>query len=344
MDALRDRHLIGRRGCGQPHSCPRRGGSRAASPASAANGGSGGAGGVGDYMGGIARTSSPPLAMEMALRREHASSFTGNSLPGQRAMTGGSLGEGGELPPRECRAFSTGGQYASDRLDRAAEMMGRRSTLANLYPNHGGGGGGGNSSGGGGAGDEGYSFDDRFGGRQLSNGSHHSSHGGATPKEHRGGSFDNNGRGSPDNSSRQRSFPASSPRTRPLSPPSAPLNPLVDPTILRHLIPFAAEDGFLFVAGVSRSWRDAWGVERPPETEVDAAVQSPSRLGWARASGLVWGPSVCARAASGGHLATLRYARALGCPWDWTCCALATTQVRLVSCVFLLFISIDRAT
>ncbi|CBJ25937.1 conserved unknown protein [Ectocarpus siliculosus] len=326
MQSLRDRHLVGRRNFGRPHSCPRHGGSRAASSAAAANGGSGGGGGgVEAYMGGIGRTSSPPLAMEMALRREHASSFTGNSLPGQWTATGGSFGEGGEFPPRECRAFSAGVQHASDGLDRAAEMMGRRSTFANLYPLHGGGGGG-NSGGGGGAGDEGYSVDDRFRGR-LSNGNHHSTNGGATPREHRGGSFDNDGRGLSDNSStRQRSFTASSPHTRPLSPPSAPVNPLADPTVLRHLIPFAAGDGFLFVAGISRSWRDAWGVERPPETDTDAAVQSPSRLGWARASGLGWGPSVCARAASGGHLATLRYARALGCPWDWTCCALATTK------------------
>ncbi|CAN0160045.1 unnamed protein product, partial [Ectocarpus sp. 12 AP-2014] len=321
MESLRDRHLVGRRNFGRPHSCPRNGDSRAAFSAASANGG----GGVEAYIGGIARTSSPPLAMEMALRREHASSFTGNSLPGQWTATGGSFGEGGELPPRECRAFSAGVQHASDGLDRAAEMMGRRSALANLYPLHGGGGGG-NSGGGGGAGDEGYSVDDRFRGR-LSNGNHHSTNGGATPREHGGGSFDNDGRGSSDNNStRQRSYTASSPRTRPLSSPSAPVNPLADPTILRDLIPFAAGDGFLFVAGISRSWRDAWGVERPPETEIDAAVQSPSRLGWARASGLGWGPSVCARAASGGHLATLRYARALGCPWDWTCCALATTK------------------
>ncbi|CAN0536503.1 unnamed protein product, partial [Scytosiphon promiscuus] len=39
-----------------------------------------------------------------------------------------------------------------------------------------------------------------------------------------------------------------------------------------------------------------------------------SRLGWARSSGCSWGPMVCARAAAGGYLATLRYARAIGCP------------------------------
>lgn len=104
----------------------------------------------------------------------------------------------------------------------------------------------------------------------------------------------------------------------------------MDPTVLRHLLPFVAGDGFLFVAGVSRGWRDAWGVERPPETTIDAAVESPSRLGWARASGLEWGAIVCARAAAGGHLATLRYARALKCPWDWRTCAHSATKVGTV--------------
>ncbi|CAM9803961.1 unnamed protein product, partial [Ectocarpus sp. 8 AP-2014] len=89
-------------------------------------------------------------------------------------------------------------------------------------------------------GDEGYSVDDRFRGR-LSNGNHHSTNGSATPREHRGGSFDDDGRVlSDNNSTRQRSLTASSPHTRPLSPPSAPVNPLADPTVLRHLIPFAA--------------------------------------------------------------------------------------------------------
>ena len=100
-----------------------------------------------------------------------------------------------------------------------------------------------------------------------------------------------------------------------------------EPSVLRRVMEFAYDDGFLFVAGVSRSWRGAWCVERPPETSIDAAVQSPSRLGWARASGCSWGPMICARAAAGGHLATLRYARAIGCPWDWRTCAHAASKV-----------------
>lgn len=117
-------------------------------------------------------------------------------------------------------------------------------------------------------------------------------------------------------------------------PIAAPVNPLVsEPDVLNHLIPFVADDGFLFVAGVSRSWRRAWGVERQPETRIDAAVQSPSRLGWARSSGCAWSSNICARAASGGYLATLRYARAIRCPWDWRTCAHAATKVCKIAWV-----------
>lgn len=107
-------------------------------------------------------------------------------------------------------------------------------------------------------------------------------------------------------------------------------NPLVyEPTVLQHLIPFVAGDGFLFVAGVCKGWREAWGMSRPQETSLDAAVQSPSRLGWARASGCTWSATVCARAAGGGYFATLRYARAVRCPWDWRTCAQAAAEVRV---------------
>lgn len=113
------------------------------------------------------------------------------------------------------------------------------------------------------------------------------------------------------------------------------VNPLVaEPQVLDRLIPFLAGDGYLFVAGVCKGWRKAWGVARPQETYVDAAVQSPSRLGWARASGCAWSGNVCARAAGGGYLATLRYARAIRCPWDWRTCATAAAEVRVRVCVY----------
>lgn len=295
MAALRDRHLV-------EHYCRRRRHySRLESSAATNNCGNGAA------EENVAHAMSPPLAMEMALRMGGSSSFTGHSLLGQRTATVSSLGElGMEHQPRESRSFSSG-------LERTLGEMGAR--------------------------DERYLLD---GGHRQRNGSHLS--GRQSTNSHQ---FPNDG-DNPSPSGFGNAFLGSSPRANGgdgpnivaqsclVSSPSPPPitsggNPLAggssDLTILRHLISFAARDGFLFVAGVSKSWRDAWGVERAPGTTIDAAVQSPSRLGWARASGLDWGSNVCARAAAGGHLSTLRYARAVGCPWDWRTCANAATRV-----------------
>lgn len=264
-----------------------------------------GGGGVGQSAP-IVRAPSPPVAMEMALRLGGAASFTGQSLPGQTFP----VADAGE---REVRSFSCA---AGEREVRSF------SCAAGL------GGGGGR----GGVGNMGLASSSTHhgGSTEMSfHGAFHDAfHGNANghvaaPLSNElmpGSTFDSNGGGGTTVGGRGGVRP---------SPPASPLAG-GEPTVLRHLISFASGDGFLFVAGVSRSWRDAWGVERPPETNIDAAVQSPSRLGWSRASGCRWGSNVCARAAAGGYLATLRYARAIGCPWDWRTCAHAATEVRCV--------------
>ncbi len=348
LAVLRERHLV------TTHSRRQRGLLRSltSGPAGATahsctytNNGGGGSEGIAHYLGGVGRTSSPPLAMEMALRRGAASSsYTGHhSLPGQR-MAGGSLGDVAESQPRESRAFSHGGWRGDAAESQPRESRSRafsygghqyyhhgngvdRADEADGYvfdePFGGGGGGGGSGSGGGGGGHLSNGYPAHGGGGYAGNGG--GSH--AALNGYSGGAFFRDG-----------AVAAAAARGSPLAP-SSPLagGRASDQGVLRHLMGFAAGDGFLFVAGVSRGWRAAWGIERPPETTIDAAVQSPSRLGWARASGLDWGPNVCARAAAGAHLATLRYARALKCPWDWRTCAHAATKVCSCVCAVCVF-------
>lgn len=96
-------------------------------------------------------------------------------------------------------------------------------------------------------------------------------------------------------------------------------NPLVaEDDILRHLIPFVAEnEGYLFVAGVASTWARGWMGEKT--TKLSSAVESAARL---EAAGITaddtpsaW-ESICSRAAAGGHLGALKYARGKRCPWD----------------------------
>lgn len=89
--------------------------------------------------------------------------------------------------------------------------------------------------------------------------------------------------------------------------------------VLRHVVDFARGDGYIYVAGVSKLWRDAWG-DLPPETNVSAAVQSSTCVEWAKAAGCPWGPLLCSRAAAGGHFDALRWARGAGCEWDARTC------------------------
>lgn len=110
-------------------------------------------------------------------------------------------------------------------------------------------------------------------------------------------------------------------------------NPLVDDEdVLLHLMPFAEAEGYQFVGGVSKCWRDAWdggGDGRPHETKLNSAVESASRLAWARSGGCRLDATTCERAAAGGHLDALRYARGQRCPWDAGTCTQAAASGKL---------------
>lgn len=74
-------------------------------------------------------------------------------------------------------------------------------------------------------------------------------------------------------------------------------NPLADHAdVLQLTLDLASREGFLFVAGVSKRWREAWGA-RPTKTSMNSAVQSASKLAWARDCGCRWDALTCARAA-----------------------------------------------
>lgn len=95
----------------------------------------------------------------------------------------------------------------------------------------------------------------------------------------------------------------------PYPPPVAPLTDTRD--VLRHTMLFASGDGFLYVAGVSKSWKIAWG-ERPKETPLRAAVQTVSRLAWAKDAGCALNALTCMHVAAAGCLEALEYARSEG--------------------------------
>ena len=97
-------------------------------------------------------------------------------------------------------------------------------------------------------------------------------------------------------------------------------NPLRDHSdVLRNLIPFNTEEGYLFIAGVSKHWKAAWG-DRPKKTHLKIAVQSVSCLSWSKDSGCRWDVTICERAAFRGSLEAVRYARSHSCPWDVGTC------------------------
>lgn len=94
---------------------------------------------------------------------------------------------------------------------------------------------------------------------------------------------------------------------------SSPRNPLTDHVdVLDHILHFAAGEGYLFVAGVSKQWKRAWA-DRPKCTHLSIAVGSPSNLAWARDSGCRWDEVTCSLAAASGRSKTLRYAHSKGC-------------------------------
>lgn len=85
--------------------------------------------------------------------------------------------------------------------------------------------------------------------------------------------------------------------------------------ILSHTISFVGDAEYLFVASVSKAWKDAWG-PRPKTTSRCMAVQSCSCLAWAMASDFGRNDGACRRAASKGLLDVIQYAIELGCSRD----------------------------
>lgn len=310
MAVFRDRHLAGCRRLRQrsTHNGGHCGGGD--------TGGSGFRSGVGESTPPILRTTSPPAAMELALRQGWWPSNTRKSFPGQDA---GEHREGEGVHS----SFGNDGNSSFAHNGNGSVSSFFRGTYRRTTPN-------GHANG--------YHANGHDTNALHSNG-HHANDYLPTPPNNGQGvivgcSTEGDSIGCHRSSNSSRGLELSSSLSRPPPPPPT-TSPLAGgggdpPTILRNLVSFASGEGFLYVAGVSKKWRDAWGVERPPETSIDAAVQSPSRLRWARASGCAWGWAVCARAAAGAHLATLHYARAIGCPWDWRTCAHAATEVILL--------------
>ncbi|CAM9349360.1 unnamed protein product, partial [Sphacelaria rigidula] len=123
-------------------------------------------------------------------------------------------------------------------------------------------------------------------------------------------------------------------------------NPLVDNTrVLRLVWSFSSAEAFLFIAGVSRHWRHAWGGTnngsfhedngsnsgrpRATVTSLYSAVQSTSCLAWSKDSGLPWNEKTAAYAAALGGLEQIKYARSQGCPWDEMTCSMVASTGQL---------------
>ncbi|CAM9676557.1 unnamed protein product, partial [Scytosiphon promiscuus] len=125
--------------------------------------------------------------------------------------------------------------------------------------------------------------------------------------------------------------------------PAKKSNALTNADVVSNVADFSVPGQFIFLAPVSRTWREAWG-KRPtatlfatPDTSLPqlrhgfdcglprdrvGVCAAIARLGdaelleCARAHGCPWGEKTCARAAASGSLATLQHARHNGCPWD----------------------------
>lgn len=96
-------------------------------------------------------------------------------------------------------------------------------------------------------------------------------------------------------------------------------HPLSNANIMKHLTPFVNASDYLFVAGVSRCWSNAWRrLQRPKETSGISATTTPSQLRHSFSCGLERNSSVCLAAARLRRSDLLKVARAAGCPWDVT--------------------------
>ena len=114
--------------------------------------------------------------------------------------------------------------------------------------------------------------------------------------------------------------------------------------LVEEIFKFLGRGHFVFVAGTSRQFyrtyktmcenndndtpgtttRAARKTEyRWTTTTMRNAVESVSRLQWARAYEYPWNERTCASAAENGHLEVLKWARENGCPWDGRTCTCA---------------------
>ena len=101
------------------------------------------------------------------------------------------------------------------------------------------------------------------------------------------------------------------------------------------ILKFLGRGHFLFVAGTSRQFYRVYTRICEKEnhttetTTMKSAMESISRLEWARANDCPWNVNTCAYAARNGHLEALQWAREGGCPWNWQTCAGAAENGHL---------------
>ena len=105
--------------------------------------------------------------------------------------------------------------------------------------------------------------------------------------------------------------------------------------IIAEVFKFVGHGHFLFVAGTSRQFHRVYETicgnenDSTVKTTMTSAVESISRLQWARTKGCPWNWRTCSCAAKNGQLGVLQWARTYGCPWDWRTCAYAAGNGHL---------------
>ncbi|CAB1100071.1 unnamed protein product [Ectocarpus sp. CCAP 1310/34] len=133
-------------------------------------------------------------------------------------------------------------------------------------------------------------------------------------------------------------------------------NPLMQPDIVFRLMEFVGGEQYIFFAGVSRTWRDAWE-GRPTTTRAFTADTGVPQLSQSFKCGLAprstvcrdiaalgrldllvsareqhecpWDEETCSCASENGHADVLRWAFANGCPWDADTCTMAARHGHL---------------
>ena len=106
--------------------------------------------------------------------------------------------------------------------------------------------------------------------------------------------------------------------------------------IIAEVFKFLGRGHFLFVAGTSRQFHRVYETICRNEndstvtvTTMTSAVESISRLQWARADECPWDLRICRYAAKNGKLEVLQWARTNGCPWGELTCAYAARNGHL---------------